>query len=513
MFKIKTHHILFLVVFVSYLWLPNKDQGFDSYSYALDIRAGNDLFHPHHLLYSYFANLIYRIFSFTGLDCLRLLSIVNSLLAAIIICLVFLTLRKRQNVVVSIVGSITIALLYSFWYYATSLEVNLPALLFLILGLYWYLVKPESTSKNFISYVFLAIAALFHQIVILAFIPLTVYLLFRKHSIKRIILYLAVSAIFVLGAYLLIGLGQLEQKTFGDFYYWLTFYSHLGTWGKLSVSNITISAWGIIKTFTGGETLRELIYGGKLYIVHYIYIIAIAAFASVYLFNLITSFRIGFQHAKDHTWLILSMIAVFAIFAFWWAPTDDGFWLYSIVILTVGIFYLSEKANHLIMIIPILLFVINIPFEIAPASSVKNSVVIQGANVFNRHKFTADDLAITNLIQIRLAYQYYHNIEVRTASLIYSDARNPAEATANIHKILKETLSDGRVFLFENELNPEPHGRFLFEYFSPQDYLQIYKPFYSYMQTVDSIPAYGKSVKIYQLVGLDSLTLDSIANR
>lgn len=513
MFKIKTHHILILIVFVSYLWLPNKDQGFDSYSYAINIRAGIDLFHPHHLIYSYFANLIYRTFSFTGLDCLRLLSIVNSLLAAIVIGLVYLTLKERKNVIVSIAGSITIALLYSFWYYATSLEVNLPALLFLIMALYWCLVKPESRSKNYICYGFLAIATLFHQIVILAFIPLTIYLLFRKYSIKRIILYLFPSVILVSGAYLLIGLSQLEQKTFGDFFYWLTFYSHLGTWGKLAVANMMISAWGIVKTFAGGETIRELIYGGKLNIVHYIYIIAIAAFASVYFFNLIASFGTGFRYVKGYTWLILSMIAVFAIFAFWWAPTDDGFWLYSITIMTIAMFYLSEKANHLSLIIPILLFAINVPFEIAPASIEKNSVVIQGANAFNRHKLTAEDLVITNLIQIRLAYQYYHNIEVCTASLIYSDARNRSEAAANIHKILKETLPDGKVFLFENELNPEPHRRFLFQYFSPQDYLQIYKPYYPYLRLVDSIPAYGKFVKIYQIVGLDSLALNSISNR
>jgi hypothetical protein len=433
-------------------------------------------------------------------------------LAAITICLVFFILKIRQNVVVSIVGSITIALLYSFWYYATSLEVNLPALLFLILALYWCLAKPESASNNYISYGFLAIATLFHQVVILAFIPLTAYLLFRKHSIKRVILYLFPSAILVFGLYLLVGLSQIERKIFGDFYYWLTFYSHLGTWGKLSLSNITISAWGIVKTFVGGETIRELIYGGKFYIAHYIFIMVIVAFALVYLLNLIASFRVGFQLVKSHTWLISSMIAVFAIFAFWWAPTDDGFWLYSIVIMTVGMFYLSEKANHLSMIIPILLFAINIPFEIAPASAEKNSIVIQGANTFNRHKLAADDLVITNLIQIRLAYQYYHNIEVRTASLIYSDARNPSEAAANIHRILKETLPDGKVFLFENELYPEPHRRFLFEYFSPQDYFQIYKPYYPYLLPVDSIPAYGKFVKIYQLVGLNSLTIDSISN-
>lgn len=512
MFKIKTHHILFLIVFTAYLWIPNKNQGFDSYSYAINIRDGVDLFHPHHLLYSYFTNLLYRVFSFTGLDCLRLMSIVNSILAAIAISLIFLIIKSRQSALIATVGSITIALFYSFWYYATSLEVNLPALLFLIISLYWFLIKPDILSKYYISFCFLAIATLFHQIVILAFIPLTIYLLFKNHPVKSIILYVIPSTIIVLGTYLLIGLNQIEHKTISEFYYWLTFYSHLGTWGKLGLANFTLGAWGIIKTFAGGETIREIIYGGKPDIILYSYIMAITAFVLIYLFTFIASLKDGFKYFKSQTWLLISLIAVFAIFAFWWAPTDDGFWLYSIVVMTIGIFYLSERANHLSIVMPILLFAINVPFEIVPSSATEKSIVVQGANAFNRLKLTADDRVVTNLIQIRLAYRYYYNIEVPTASLIYSNARSQAEAAANIRKIIKEALPDGRVFLFENELNPELHRRFLFEHFSPRDYLQIYKPIYRYLQPVDSIPAYGKFVKIYQLVGFDLIALDSIVN-
>jgi hypothetical protein len=184
MFKIKTHHVLFLLVFAFYNWLPNQNQGFDSYSYAIDIRAGVDLFHPHHLLYSYFSYLLYRIFSFAGLDCLRFLSIVNSLLAAAAVSLIFLILKSRQTLPKAIFGSLTISLIYSFWYYATSLEVNLPALFLMVLSLYWLLVKPETLSKYFYVFGFLGAAVLFHQIAVLAFIPITIYVLSQKSAFK-----------------------------------------------------------------------------------------------------------------------------------------------------------------------------------------------------------------------------------------------------------------------------------------------------------------------------------------
>jgi hypothetical protein len=513
MFKIKAHHILFGIFFIFYLTLSNKDQGFDSYSYALNIRAGVDLFHPHHLLYSYFANLIYRLFSFTGIDCLRLMAIVNSFLATITMNLIFRIINSRQSALNAIVCSMIIAFLYSFWYYATSLEVNMPALLFLILSLYWFLAKPETPSTYYFTFGFLAVATLFHQIAILAFVPLTIYLLFQNHSIKQVFLYLIPSIISVVGAYLLIGFSQIEHKTCGDFFYWLTSYSHLGAWGKLRMANFAVSVWGIVKTFVGGETIREFIYGENRSILQYIYVLIAIAFAAAYLFTVISSIRSGLKNMPARSWLLLSLFSIFALFAFWWAPTDDGFWLYAIVLLTVGIFYLGEKAHRPGLVCLILLILINIPFEITPAASAKNSIVIQGSDAFDRHNISANDLVFTNLIQVRLAYQYYRNIEVPTASLIYSDARNRFEAMANIQHLLKKSLTAERIFIFENELNPEPHRRFLFEKFSPQDYLQIYKPYYPYLQIVDSIPAYGKTIKIYQLVGLDSLAIDSLSGR
>jgi hypothetical protein len=513
MFKIKTHHVLFLLVFAFYNWLPNQNQGFDSYSYAIDIRAGVDLFHPHHLLYSYFSYLLYRIFSFAGLDCLRFLSIVNSLLAAAAVSLIFLILKSRQTLPKAIFGSLTISLIYSFWYYATSLEVNLPALFLMVLSLYWLLVKPETLSKYFYVFGFLGAAVLFHQIAVLAFIPITIYVLSQKSALKRVVLSLIPAVIIVGGTYLLIGLNQIDQRTFGDFYYWLTFYSHLGTWGKLSAADFAAGAWGIVKTFTAGETIREIVYGAHRNGLRYLYALGVMIFAVVYVLNFILSFKNGFRNMKDRAWLFLSLIAIFAIFAFWWAPTDDGFWLYPIVIMTIGIFYLSDCFSISIAAIPFLLLAINIPFEIIPASRAENSVVIRGADIFHRHGFTGDDLVFTNLIQIRLAYQYYYGIEVHTASLVYSDAENQSDASDRIKKLLKQTSPAGRIFMFENELYPEPHRRFLFERFSPQEYLQIYKPYYPYLTLIDSIPAYGKFVKIYQLSGLDISMIDGLSNR
>ena len=502
MTKIKSRYIVFLVAFIFYLILPNQDQGFDSYSYALDIRNGVELFHPHHLLYNFIGHILFSVFEFTRLGSLELLSIFNSLLAAIVISLIFSILQKRLSALMAIIGAATVATLYSFWYYATSLEVNMAAILFLMLALYFVLLKPPTRYNSILIFLFLGIGILFHQIVILAIVPILIYEISRYHSVKKPFVFALPGIILVALIYVIVGLSQISEKTIGGFYNWLTFYSHLGVWGKVQPGNFVTSLWGLSKAFFGGEILREIVYGHKHSLIQILYAIMAIAFIIVFMIVVIRALRPGFHREKAAGWLLLSLIAIFGLFAFRWAPTDDGFWLYAAIILIMFVFYMGKENVRSGLLILGLLFILNIPFEIIPATARGNSIVLQGTESLRRQNIDNNDLVLTNLIQIRLALDYYYGLKVKTANLVYSEAGDSKQVAGEIHQQIELALKTGKVFAFENELNPEPHRRYLFDKFSPQDYLNIYKPYYPSLMVIDSLNAYGKLVRIYRITDL-----------
>jgi hypothetical protein len=61
------------------------------------------------------------------------------------------------------------------------------------------------------------------------------------------------------------------------------------------------------------------------------------------------------------------------------------------------------------------------------------------------------------------------------------------------------TTHEGRIIVFDNEIKPESHRRFLFSRFSPEDFAVAYAPVIPALSTMDSILVYGKSIAIYEL--------------
>lgn len=461
-----------------------------------------DLFHPHHLLYNLLGYLLYNAFKFTGLGSLKLLSLANSIFGIFTLALIFLIIKSHKDSVSATFSTLIIGFLYSFWYYSTSVEVNMPALLFLFIALYLLIVKPRSKTNSIAIYMFISIGVLFHQLLILSLAPLLIFDIRRYRSFAKSILYALPGLGIMALTYIIVGISKAPEKSISGLYKWLTLYSHYGQWGKIKTENLITGLWGITKTIFGGDNLRQVFYNGQLSWLNVIYVIAVVIVTVGMAWLLLTSIMLFWRQRSQQGWLILGNIFIFGVFALWWAPSDDGFWLYPIVLVLLFTFrgtkykYLRQKIANVVLI---LLLTINTCYEIIPGSQKKNSVTRQGANSLARLEVTPNDLVLTNLNQIRLALDYHHRIKVHTASIVYLESGSKDTVISDYHKRINEVLSRGKVLIFEDEIRPEPHRRYLFERFSPDDYSKTYSPFIPYLTPIDSIKAYGRNVIIYQI--------------
>ncbi len=493
--------ILFVTALVAFTLLSNADQGMDSYIYAINVRDSSELLHPHHLLYNPFGVILCRLFSFTGLGSLKLLSLFNSVLGAAVLTIIYRTLRKYTDRRRASAAVISIGALYSFWYYSASVEVNMAALLFGSLALLLISQEETSTTKGMAASLSIAAGTLFHQALVLMYIPLFIVFHRRRIPLSRIIMQLGPSILSLGIIYSACALWITPDHTVKSAWRWLTLYSHLGTWGKLSLNNFVISIWGTAKTLFGGDEIRRTFYAGDRGLSGYSYLFLLVATVSLLLYIAFVSLMNRLFWSTFELFLLLNTIA-FGLFAFWWAPTDDGFWLYSILslfLLTFVRFTRIKSPGLPLSALPIFLILTNYPFEIIPSAEVNNSIVRSGAAKIAAMNIGESDLVITNFNQIRLALDYHHGIKTNTACLLFAPPGDNHEVVEEYSKRIRDWLARGRVLIFANEIFPEPHRRYLTERFSLDDYRRAYDEFLPLLVKRDSISAYGSWVTIWEI--------------
>ena len=94
---------------------------------------------------------------------------------------------------------------------------------------------------------------LFHQLLILALIPLFIFDAYRNGSIKRTVRLGAITLVPGFVIYMIVAFIAASDKNLSGVYGWLTSYSELGRWGTLSGGNLTASIGGIAKAIFGGS--------------------------------------------------------------------------------------------------------------------------------------------------------------------------------------------------------------------------------------------------------------------
>ncbi|UCC79421.1 MAG: glycosyltransferase family 39 protein [Candidatus Zixiibacteriota bacterium] len=496
MIKLTPERLVFLFFLVFFIFVPNNDQGYDSYAFLLDARDGLEIVHPHHLLYNVFKHILFLLSTGVGLDAMKVISLASSVLGALSLAVIFRFIRQRALPEIALTGAIIVGMVFSSWYYSTSVEVNIVTMMFLILSLY-YLTRENGDRSSILAFLLLTIGILFHQILILALIPMLIYDSSRHRSFVRSIRSCMYSIIPGFVIYIVVAFAASDGGITGAFA-WLTKYPGLGRWGVVHSGSLIASAGGIAKAVFGGSMLRQALYGGGISLPEILYLVG----AGLSLCGMIILFISATKNIlkKTDSILMAATSLIFLVFAFWWAPQDGGFWFYPVVLIMTIIFIsignsaLIRNTAYATMII---FAFVNITCEFVPASRINNSVSRSGADALAKLALDDNDLIVANMPQIRLALDYHYRVKPKIKSVAYLEDGPKSEVIRRYQSFLSDF--EGRMIIFENEIYPESHRRFLFGRFSQSEYTETYQPFLSSLVPVDSIRVYGKWVTIYEL--------------
>jgi len=500
MIKLTPEKLVFLFFLLFFIFVPNHDQGFDSYAFLLDARAGLEIVHPHHILYNVLRYILFHLSTWLGLDPMKVISLASSVMGATALTYVFKILKSKTLPEMALTGTMLIGMVYSFWYYSTTVEVNIASMMFLIISLY-YLLVDRKYRNSFLAFLSLTVGILFHQLLALAVIPLLVDFYYRYGGpfwrVNRVILYLLLPGFII---YIIVAFFATPDKSVAGVYGWLVSYSKLGRWGIIGPGSLVTSVGGTAKALFGGSMLRQTLYNGDLSP----YGLICLAGTGISLLGLAVLLGISIRQYIERKFiestLLLITALIFAAFAFWWAPNDDGFWFYPVVLVLIMIFITVDYTDTVRKIAYATMAVfafVNITCAMVPAADMNKSVARKGAQALYNLDLGENDLVLTNHAQIPLALDYHYNVKVPTTSFAYQEGGTKNEIISHFHTML--TTFKGRIIIFEDEIKPERHRRFLYSRFSPGDYALAYAPVMAALTPVDSIQVYGKPVAIYEL--------------
>ena len=137
MIKLTPEKLVFLFFLLFFIFVPNNDQGFDSYAFLVDARAGLEIVHPHHMLYNVFRYILFHLSTWLGLDPMKVISLASSVMGATALTYVFKILKSKTLPEMALTGTMLIGMVYSFWYFSTSVEVNIASMMFLMISFYY----------------------------------------------------------------------------------------------------------------------------------------------------------------------------------------------------------------------------------------------------------------------------------------------------------------------------------------------------------------------------------------
>lgn len=214
--------VFFLLV---YILGANTNSSLDAWAYAAQVSQGRDLFQPHHLLYNLLGYIwVSSINLFIAADTLILLKILNAIFAA-----------SGLFVLSKILAQINPQSTKNFWLvvltgsswgvmrFATENEAYIVPIFFALLGTYFF-VTDNKPNNIILSGFFVALSALFHQVMFFWWFGLLMSIVFRwklkdflLFSIPAIIVPLVYSVVVYLNSEIF-SISALLHFVFSDYY-------------------------------------------------------------------------------------------------------------------------------------------------------------------------------------------------------------------------------------------------------------------------------------------------------
>lgn len=254
--------LLFLVTLAANFSGPH-----DSIGYLNGIiKGGENLSHPHHLLYHYAAWywLHFTQFIFPGIKDYYLVESFTAICGSVSMAIVYSFFRWRFNwkVLPAIVFSSVIAFSYGVWFYSANIEVYAPAMMFLLASLY-KLSSPSFSKKDVWQVAILhCLAVLFHQLHILfAVVILYIFWTRRKQLplITSFVSYTLTGLVLVGGTYFFMGWVVAGQDSLENWIGWIQGYTrHHDYWQMPSVRTPFFVFTGFTHALVGGHFVFRL---------------------------------------------------------------------------------------------------------------------------------------------------------------------------------------------------------------------------------------------------------------
>lgn len=518
-----------LLVLVAYLGFPNQNYGLDSAWYASEARYGEDLFHPHHLLYNAFGyvlnGLVARVHP---VDTIALLAFANGLFSAGLVLCLYLTIRR-------LVGSAwlagSFALLCGFssgiWQMATTVEVY-PLTLLCEVAALLVLTRPLSTVSTAAVGVLCGTGMLFHQTGVFFALVMALLIVWTTGSRRRALAALVLAFLVVAIPYVVVAYGK-GVRTPAQLARWLVSYTdspqyRAGHWGGgLSPRQLILAPLGLFGTLfspVGAEALRG---DGplRLSLLDVAATLPILVFIAVAVGTLSVALRGQRSRLTDATdtpqrrawrramrvWLLLH-----GAFTLWWEPGNAEFWLMlfpalAILLALSGRARLSElpSAPRWLAILVATLLLGNFASRIVPNSLRSRNAALQLMAILERHGPRGSAAVIfgtQNELATYTKYFWGPQRAVTTNSLSFTSFASAAErpqALLAYQAEVAEVVRKGGAYLLESELSPSRQQLLLPPYWTTEEYRRVYAPFLAHAETIGSFEAEGRRYAIMYL--------------
>lgn len=213
--KTQNHTILFYTYLLFYtialLLLPVKISTIDAYGYAEQIKYGEELWQPHHLLHNVFGFLLHKLIPLEPLLFMKTINTIFWTLCLIVVAKLFQLFNFSNSYLLAVLTSVC----YAPMRFATENETYIIPIFFSLAATY-IVFFASRFNKNMLFYFFglamAAIGVLFHQIHIFWWICLVVFVFIQN---RNTFWFAAISGFIILGVYIFAS--RLQHKTFIEF--------------------------------------------------------------------------------------------------------------------------------------------------------------------------------------------------------------------------------------------------------------------------------------------------------
>lgn len=351
-------YIFFLITLAN-----NFSASHDSINYLIGIVNGRNLFHPHHLLYHYYAYLWLILFKniFPAVAEHYIIESFTAVWGSFILAICYLFFRNRFNLSqsVSALAITLVAFSYGTWFYSVNIEVYAPPVFFILCCLY-IITKDEAVASDVWKVAILqSFAILFHQVNIL-FTLIVIYWLFRNRRkldvVSSFLKYAVLGLILTGGVYIICGVVYEQKNTVAAFTEWILGYTQGHSyWQPLTAKTPVNVIAGFSRSFIGGHFifqhqplenllkdsfrshgLRDEIFltSGITATVTWLLTIITVIFAGL-MFILLVRFVSKYRSMTLHFHVInpiLFTIGVYSLFFCFWMPEILEFWILQMVL-------------------------------------------------------------------------------------------------------------------------------------------------------------------------------------